>query len=361
MTTSTTSKPIQVAVIGYGLAGKAFHAPVIAGVPGLQLACICSSKADEIATDWPQARAVAKPEDIWQDASIDLVVIASPNGTHHALAKAALLAGKHVVIDKPCTVTLAETQDLLATATAQQRVLTVFQNRRWDADFLNLQQVLTSGQLGRIVHFESHFDRYRLPNLAKWREHDIPGSNQWLDLGSHLVDQALQLFGMPDDLMVDVAQQREGTLTNDQFHAQLRYPTRFPGLRVVLHAGACVTTPGPRFAVHGTGGSYVKYGLDVQEDALRAGQRPELGDLGDWGRDPHVGALVLQGDAQPKLAAPVAGNYLQFYARLRDHLLGHGPAPVTPQQVHQVMAVLSRGEQSVREGRFVATADLFVS
>ena len=360
MTTTTPQTPIQVAVIGYGLAGKAFHAPVIAGVPGLQLACICTSKPDGVHADWPQVRTVPTPQDVWRDNSIDLVIIASPTNTHHALAKAALLAGKHVVIDKPCTVTLAETQDLLATAKQQQRTLTVFQNRRFDADFLALKQVLASGQLGRIVHFESHFDRYRTVTPTKWREQDIPGSDLWLDLGAHLVDQALQLFGVPDDLQLDLARQRDNTQTNDYFHAQLRYPAAHPGMRVVLHASSCVTTSGPRFAVHGTLGSFTKYGLDVQEDALKAGAHPQLGSLGNWGRDPLVGSLELQTQSGPitQAAPDVPGNYLQYYAQLRDHLQGNGPAPVTPEQVHQVMAMLSRGEQSAREGRFVATADL---
>ena len=368
MATNSMQARIQVAIIGYGAAGKVFHAPIISGVRGLQLACICTSKADVVHADWPQVRTVPTPEGVWRDASIDLVVIASPTNTHHALAKAALLAGKHVVIDKPCTVTLAETAHLLAVAKAQQRTLTVFQNRRFDADFLALQQVLASGQLGRIVHFESHFDRYRVVLPSKWREQDIPGSDLWLDLGAHLVDQALQLFGVPDDIMLDLAQQRDNTLTNDYFHAQLRYPsqpnTTQSSLRVVLHASSCVTTSGPRFSVHGIQGSFTKYGLDVQEDALKAGARPQLNNLGDWGRDPLVGTIALQPSGGPanwsaSLAAPdVPGNYLQYYVQLRDHLLGQGSAPVTAQQVHQVMAMLSRGEQSAREGRFVATADL---
>jgi predicted dehydrogenase len=349
-------RPRQVALIGYGNAGRIFHAPLISGVPELALACICSSKPDAVLADWPQVRVVAAPEAVFADPQMEVVVIATSNASHYPLAKAALLAGKHVVVDKPCTVTLTETEDLLATARAQNRVLTVFQNRRFDADFLALQQVLASGQLGRIVHFESHFDRYRPIVPERWREQAIPGSGLWFDLGAHLVDQVLQLFGPPDDLQVDLACQREGAQVNDYFHAQLRYPTTQPGLRVILHGSALVPSVGPRFVVHGTHGSFVKYGLDVQEDALKAGGRPQWGDTADWGCDPLVGEVTLPTETGTRvtLAPDVSGNYLTYYAQLAAHLQGVQALPtVTPDQVHQAMQLLILGQQSAEEGRFV--------
>lgn len=359
--TTAVASPLQVALIGYGNAGRIFHAPLISGVPGLQLACICSSKPDAVHADWPQARVVALPEAVFADPGIDLVVIATSNASHHALAKAALLAGKHVVVDKPCTVTLTQTDELLATARAQNRVLTVFQNRRFDADFLALQKVLASGQLGRVVHVESHFDRFRPQVPGRWRDQDLPGSGLWFDLGAHLVDQALQLFGAPDALQLDLACQREGAQTNDWFHAQLRFESRHPGLRVILHGSALVPELGPRWAVHGTEGSFIKYGLDTQEDALKTGRRPHLDALQDWGLDPFVGKVVRQeadlhgGVQRVSCRAPdMAGNYLLYYANLRDHLRGQGDLQVTAAQVHQVMALLTLGEQSAREGRFLA-------
>ena len=355
------SAPIRVAVIGYGLAGRVFHAPLIAGVPGLELACICSSKPEAVHADWPEVKVVPTPEAAFADPAIDLVIIATSNASHYALARAALLAGKHVVVDKPCTVTLAETEDLLAVAAQQNRMLTVYQNRRYDGDFFLLQQVLASGQLGRITQFESHSDRFRHVIPGRWREQDIPGSDLWMDLGAHLVDQAVQLFGVPDDLLLDVARQRENTQTNDYFHAQLRYPSSHPGLRVVLHASSCVTASGPRFVLHGTGGSFTKFGLDTQEDALKAGGRPQLGALGDWGADPLPGQLVRQIDGEEVVEATpeVAGDYLQYYAGVRDYLRGQSDAaPVPPQQVRQVMALLERGLQSAAQGSFVATGDL---
>lgn len=359
--THAPTAPIRVAVIGYGLAGRVFHAPLIDGVPGLELACICSSKPEAVRTDWPEVRVVPTPEAAFADPAIDLVVIATSNASHHVLARAALLAGKHVVVDKPCTVTLAETEDLLAVAAQKNRMLTVYQNRRYDGDFFLLQQVLASGQLGRITHFESHFDRFRQVIPGRWREQDIPGSDLWMDLGAHLVDQALQLFGVPDGLLLDLARQREGTQTNDYFHAQLRYPSTHPGLRVLLHASSCVAASGPRFVLHGTGGSFTKFGLDTQEDTLKGGARPQLADLGDWGTDPLPGQLLRVADGQQiaSTTPDTPGNYLQYYAGVRDYLLGQASAaPVPPQQVRQVMAMLERGTQSAAQGCWVATGDL---
>ncbi len=348
--------PVRVALIGFGNAGRIFHAPLIHGVPGLQLAVVSSSKPGAVHADWPAVRVVATPNEAFADPQVDLVVIATGNESHYPLARAALQAGKHVVVDKPCTVNLAQTQALLALAAAQGRVLTVFQNRRWDADFLALQQVLASGVLGRIVHFESHFDRYRPDVPDRWREQDLPGSGLWFDLGAHLVDQALQLFGMPDDLMVDLATQRNGAVVNDYFHAQLRYPQRHPGLRVLLHGSALVPAVGPRFVVHGTLGSWVKYGLDVQEDALKAGGRPQWGHSQTWGMDPSPATTTVHAEGAVRTLPPVevAGNYMAFYAQLRDYLQGQAAAPaVGPEQVLQDMQLLVLGERSAREGRFM--------
>lgn len=347
---------IRVALIGYGNAGRIFHAPLISGVPGLQLAVVCSGKPEAVLADWPSVRVVPTPQAAFDDVTIDLVAIATGNESHFALAREALLAGKHVVVDKPCTVTLAQTQELLALAKAQGKVMAVFQNRRWDADFLALCQVLESGVLGRIVHFESHFDRYRPVVPDRWREQDLPGSGLWFDLGPHLLDQALQLFGVPDDVMLDLAVQRDGAVVNDYFHAQLRYSGENAGLRVVLHGSALVPAVGPRFVVHGTRGSFVKYGLDVQEDALKAGTRPQWGETEAWGKDPQLGTLTIHREAwtQTSAAPDMSGNYLQYYVQLRDHLCGQRDAPpVTPEQVEQVMQLLTFGEQSAREGRFV--------
>lgn len=352
---------LNVALVGYGAAAKIFHAPLIAGVPGMRLALVCSSRAEAVLADWPHTEVVAAPSAAFARADIDLVVIATPNDSHYPLALAALQAGKHVVVDKPCTVRLAQTAHLLEVARQQGRVLTVFQNRRLDSDFLSLQQVLASEALGRVVEVNAHFDRYRPIVPSRWREQAQPGAGLWVDLGAHLVDQALQLWGRPQALSLELAVLRDTAVVNDWFHAILRYTTPAGALRVILHASTLVAQQGPRWAVHGTKGSFIKYGLDAQEDALKAGQRPQLEALQSWGQDPSPGE-VLQVLTMNGVSAPVTvrreapnppGNYLNYYANVRDHLLGQAALMVTPTQVFDVMQLLSLGEQSACEGRFV--------
>ncbi|TXT40282.1 MAG: oxidoreductase-like protein [Comamonadaceae bacterium] len=357
-----TTAPLQVALVGYGGAGRIFHAPLISGVPGLQLAAIVSSQTDAVQKDWPGVRCVADVQVVLDDPLIDLVVIATPNASHFALAQAALQADKHVVVDKPCTVTLAETEALLALAQARGRMLTVFQNRRFDSDFLALQQVIASGVLGRLVEVNSHFDRYRPTVPVRWREQNLPGSGLWFDLGPHLLDQALVLLGVPDAIHLDLANLRDGAQVNDWFHAVLRYDTRHAGLRVVLHASTLVAEQGPRWAVHGVKGSFTKFGLDGQEDALKQGARPHWTQLDDWGQDAQPGE-VLSWKNLPGVAAPVSvrtrvggicGNYLSYYSEVRNHLQGRAtPALVMPDQVHAVMQWLTLGEQSAQERRWL--------
>jgi len=353
--TPIASRPVRVTIVGYGSAGRVFHAPLVSAVPGLALHSFVSSKTDAVRADWPQVAVVAQAAQAFVDPLVDVVVIATSNESHFSLARDALLAGKHVVVDKPCTVTLEQTTELQALAAAKGLVFTVFQNRRFDADFLSLQEVLASGVLGRIVHFESHFDRYRPAVPDRWREQALPGSGLWFDLGAHLVDQALVLFGLPQSISVDTACQRDGARVNDYFHAQFRY-RRHPGLRVILHASALVGALGPRFAVHGTLGSFVKYGLDTQEDALKAGGRPHVDNLDAWGADPLPGTVTTYPNQQlhTAMAPQAAGNYCAFYAALLSHLRGETPWPtVTPAQIWSDMALLMAGQASTEQGAAV--------
>ncbi|OIN93132.1 MAG: hypothetical protein AUJ20_05245 [Comamonadaceae bacterium CG1_02_60_18] len=356
------SEVLRVALIGYGSAAKVFHAPLMSGVPGLQVACIASSRADAVRQDWPGVRVAPTADDAFADPSIDLVVLATPNDSHYPLALAALQTGKHVLVDKPCTVTLAQTEHLLDVARQQGRVLTVFQNRRFDADFLALQQVLASGQLGRVVEVNSHFDRYRPMVPTRWREQDQPGSGLWMDLGPHLVDQALALWGRPDAISLDLACVRDGAQVNDWFHAVLRYDSAHGGLRVVLHASTLVAELGPRWAVHGTRGSFTQFGLDGQEDALKAGARPQLDQMDGWGGEEAQPGELVHMTQVPGVPAPVSvrcaapcpsGNYLAFYANLRDHLRGGAPLWVTADQVRAVMQMLEFGLHSAQRQQLV--------
>ena len=335
---------LNVALVGYGLVGKVFHAPLIRHTPGLHLHTVVSSDAAKVLADHPGMRVVADVGTAFADAEIDLVVIAAPNTVHAALANTALAAGKHVVVDKPFTITSQEARQVIANAARAQRVVSVFQNRRWDSDFLTVQQLITDGLLGEISEFHSHFDRYRPVVADRWRERDQPGSGLWYDLGPHLLDQALQLFGMPLAVTADIALQREGAKVADYFHVLLRYPT----LRAVLHAGSLVPANDLRFAVHGTRGSYVKHGLDVQESALRDGGTPGQT---DWGVDTRAGELHVTTNAGTQVSRMpgISGDYRQFYLALRDAILHGGPVPVTPEQALQVMAMLEWGVQSASE------------
>lgn len=268
--------PIPAGLVGYGYAGGTFHAPLIAATPGLRLATIVSSRPDAVHRHWPQVRVVENITALLADPTIQLVILATPNQTHFPLAREALLAGRHVVVDKPFTITAAEADTLIALAEQQGVLLNVFHNRRWDNDFLTIQHLINQGQLGEVMTFESHFDRYRPAVRDRWRERDEPGAGLLYDLGAHLIDQALLLFGRPDHIWADLGKQREGALADDYFHIVLRFGEK----RAILHAGCLVAAPPFRFAVHGTKGSYVKHGLDPQEEQLKQGIRP--GDAG-WG------------------------------------------------------------------------------
>jgi predicted dehydrogenase len=347
--------PLRVGIVGYGYATQVFHAPLVSGVPGLLLTAISSRDPARVAADWPQVEPLPTPEALFARSDIDLVVVPTPNDTHHPIARAALLAGKHVVVDKPFTLDLAQARDLIELAAQQQRVLSVFHNRRWDSDFLALREVLAGGALGRVVEVQANFDRYRPVVKDRWREAGGPGSGLWFDLGPHLIDQALQLFGWPDGIHLDLARLRDGASADDCFDATLRYGH---ALRVRLHASTLAAQPAPRWAVHGTRGSFVKHGLDTQEDAMKAGARPQLATLGGWGADPRPAALTLQdepaGPARTVQAPNPPGNYLAFYAAVRDTVLGLRSNPVTGQEAARVMALIEAGLASAAEHREIS-------
>jgi predicted dehydrogenase len=339
----TAKAEIRVALIGYGYAGQTFHLPLLTHVKGIRVTHVVSSKAK---LKLRGIRVTPNVDEIFHDLQLDLVVIATPNDNHFLLARQALLAGKNVVVDKPFTTNVAEAHELFALACMSRRLLSVFHNRRWDADFLTVKGLLRKGRLGEVMHLESHFDRYRPQVQQRWRERAGPGSGVWFDLGSHLADQALQLFGAPDFIYADMAAQRDGATSTDYFHVVMEYGRR----RVILHAGSLVVAETARFALHGARGSYIKYGLDTQEEALKRGKVP--GSPG-WGRDARKGTLFApKGKSiQVKPVPNLRGDYLQYYAAVRDALLKGKPNPVPPEQALQVMQVLQAGEESVRLGK----------
>lgn len=340
--------PLGVALVGYGYAGQTFHAPLIAACEGLKLRAVVSSNPAKVQADWPAVRVAARLDELLADPEIALVVIASPNHSHFALAQAALLAGKHVVVDKPLTPTLAEAHQLAELAAAHGRLLSVFHNRRWDSDFLSLQALLASGQLGAVHRIQSRFDRYRPLVRQRWREQPGPASGLWWDLGPHLLDQALQLFGLPQRLWADIRQVRAGAQSDDEFLAILDYGT----LRLELGASMLALQPAPRWQLDGALGHYCKQGLDPQEQALKSGLRP--GGTLAWGEDTDAGQLSLAAGCQPWPQRP--GRYPAYYAAVAAAIAGTGANPVPAAEALAVMALLALGEQSSSSGRWLAVA-----
>jgi predicted dehydrogenase len=341
----TRSGDVKVALVGYGVSGKTFHAPLIRAAAGMELALVATSRPHAVQADLSGVRTVTSLSDVLADAEIELVVVATPDAVHAAQATAALEAGKSVVVDKPFTLTHADAAAVAAIAEDRGLLLSVFHNRRYDADFLALQREIRRGRLGQLVTLESRFDRHRPDVRNRWRE--APGAGVWLDLGPHLIDQMLLLFGMPRSISCQFAVQRMGGLSPDWAHAVLQYEG---GLRVVLNAAMVCAAPEVRFAVHGTSASWLKGGLDVQEDQLRSGLRP--GSPG-WGLDPRP-ATWVDGDTGARSTAPgPPGDYPAYYAQIARALRGNDDNPVTPKQALMVMQVLDAGAQSARTGREV--------
>ena len=355
MTSTDSTRSLRVAIIGYGMAGAVFHAPLIASTDGLTVAAIVTSNAERrqrARDEYPGASILAPAEDIWRNASsYDLVVVASPNRTHVPLGIAAMQAGLPVVIDKPMAPSSAEAERLIATSKDTGKLLTVFQNRRWDNDFLTVRQLLASepDMLGRIVRFESWYQRYRMqPRAGSWRELPDPGEAGGLlfDLGSHLIDQALMLFGQPLRVYAEVDTRRPGAQVDDDDFVALEFAG---GVRAHLWMGVLTRIPGPRLRITGLRGMYEKWGMDPQEDALHAGKRP--GDPG-WGREDRerwgrlstdVGHLHFDGPVET-----LPGAYETFYALLRDALITGGKPPVDPGEAVEVLRVIEVARESAR-------------
>ncbi|PYO99248.1 MAG: oxidoreductase [Gemmatimonadetes bacterium] len=324
---------LNVGLVGFGFAGKTFHAPVIRAVQGLRLTTIVQRSGAPPDPRYPDVEFVRSVQDLLTRA-IDLVVIATPNPSHHPIAKQCLLAGRHVVIDKPFTTTAAEAAELVRLAHDKRRVLSAYQNRRYVGDFVTVQTLLSDGGLGRVSIFESHFDRFR-PELrpTAWREQPQPGSGIWFDLGSHLLDQALVLFGPPAAISADIRIEREGAATDDAFDVTLHYPR----MRALLRASMLAASPGPTFAVHGTRGSFVKYGLDPQEEALKSGRTP---DERNWDAEPPERHGVLTTPEGTRTIPTIPSSFTHYYENVRDAIRGTAPLAVSTEQVLEVMCGL---------------------
>lgn len=344
---------VRVGLIGFGMAGQAFHARVIRGVPGMELACILERRGTLAHEKYPGARVARTVKELLADKEIQLCVIATPNDSHFELAKACLLADRDVVVDKPFTPTLKESEELVRLAAERGRLITVYQDRRWDGDFGTVKKIVHSGCLGTVVEYEARYDRFRLePKPNAWRERAGQlGAGVLYDLGPHVIDQVLVLFGEPRAITASAFCQRETSRVDDAFDVCLEYPR----LRAMARARIIAFAPGPHFLIHGTKGSFVKYGMDPQEERLRGENVPQGSDWGaDWGVEAESlwGTLSLVGEAAVKVKTE-RGDYRGFYANVRDAIEKKVPLEVTPEQALRTMRALMLAHKSSHERRTV--------
>jgi scyllo-inositol 2-dehydrogenase (NADP+) len=355
-------REIGVGVIGFGLGGRVFHAPFVSAVRGLRLAAILQRKGDEAARAWPATKIVRSLDELLADMSIELVVVSTPNQTHFALARQALEAGKHVVIDKPFAATSEEALELGRLAKSKGLLVVPFHNRRWDGDFLTVKKLLAEQAVGRLVTFESHFDRFRpIPRENTWKEAGNPANGMLFDLGPHLVDQALALFGAPSAITASVRSDRDQTAIEDAFDITLHYPAaNGKGLLAHCRTSYLACDNAPRFLLHGTHGSFRKHGLDPQEPALVGGAKvPTQGSQQVWLQEDKSawGTLtVAPNPADPatlitRQVKTEPGDYRGFYANVRDAILGTAPLAVAPEDGFRVIRLLELARQSSAQAR----------
>lgn len=337
-------KVIKTGIIGFGLSGKVFHAPFLHTHPGFSIHSIVERHLDESAKNYPYARIDRDYSIMLQDEEIELVVICVPNMLHYQVARDCLLAGKHIVIEKPFTPTAEEADDLIELAESENLRIFVYHNRRWDGDFRTIQSIISQKTLGEIVEYEAHFDRYRpIINKISWRDENIPGGGILYDLGSHLIDQAMQLFGKPEGIFADIRKQRTGSKVDDYFDLHLYYS----GFKAILKAGMMVSKNGPHFIINGKQGSFIKYGMDPQETALKNGRFPiESG----WGEDDpeNYGFLTIFENGQPTEKRPgtIPGDYQKFYHNVYDVLVKKHQQAVKPQDARNVIRLIERAFRS---------------
>jgi len=354
--------PIRTAVLGYGFAGRIFHSPFVHAVPGLELSAIVQRQGDNAGTDYPGTRILRSVDEAFGDPAIDLIVVATPNDSHVEMATRALEAGKHVVIDKPIAGSSAEALELISLARKQGKLLAPFHNRRFDGDFLTVRKLVNEGTLGRVTLVDAHFDRFRpIQRANTWKEAGGAANGLLFDLGPHLLDQALALFGVPTSITASVRQERDVTAIEDAFDIALEFARpgigveAARGIRYECHATMIAAEPAPRFRVNGTLGSYVKTGLDPQEAALLGGARPaELGSGELWLPEAESawGTLTTAADASEptkldrgKLPTEV-GDYRRFYANVRDAIRGEGALVVSPEDGYRTIRLLELALQS---------------
>lgn len=342
---------INTGIIGFGLSGKVFHAPFIHTHPGFHLSVVVERNHQYSREIYPYVDVIQDYKYLLEDDSIDLIVVATPNIFHYGMIRESLEAGKHVVVEKPFVPTSREADELINISHRKGKKIFVYQNRRWDGDFLTIKKLVKKGTLGDIKYYEAHFDRYS-PEMkpAAWRDKTLPGSGILYDLGSHLIDQALCLFGFPDTIKAEIRAEREGSPVDDYFNLELNYPDK----TAVLTAGMMVENIGPRFIIDGSMGSFSKWGLDPQETALKAGKMP-TGE--DWGHDDtkYWGTLGI-GQAVPLEETQIPteqGNYMEFYNNVYDVLINNKPQLVRPKEARDVIFIIEKAFECSKTGRTI--------
>ncbi|MFI8688175.1 oxidoreductase [Rossellomorea sp. NPDC077527] len=345
-------QPIKVGLAGYGFSGQSFHRPLLSHLKEFQIEAVLSSNEEKVLNDIEGTTVVSSLEELLQK-DIELVVITTPNHLHYSMIKQSLLSGKHVIVEKPFVTNSKEGEELLALAKEKGLHLSVFHNRRWDADFLTIQQLLKQEALGQIYTYEAHFDRFRPAIKDRWKENKIEGAGVLYDLGSHLLDQALTLFGKPHWVQADVFPQRNPDKAEDYFLITLGYDV----LRVQLYSRSIVLDPGPRYQVHGLKGSYVKHGMDRQEDDLKAGKNPLSEEWGmedeeNWG----VLTTISGDDVTSEVIPSEKGDYTQYYLGVYGALREDKPLPVGPEDALQVIKLIEACKESAENGRVITMA-----
>jgi scyllo-inositol 2-dehydrogenase (NADP+) len=348
--------PIKVGLAGFGISAKVFHAPFFAVMPSYTLVSVLERHGQTAAETYPGTRVVKSMDELLDDPEIELIVITTPNETHFDYTARALRKGKHVVIEKPFTVTSRDGVKLMDIAAESGRILSVYQNRRYVSDFLTIRQILDAQLLGPVHEFEAHYDRYRPgPRPGAWREVSLPGSGILFDLGPHIIDQALCLFGLPGSLYADIRRERPHAQVDDYFDIQLYYP----GIKVILKGGMLVREPGPRYMIHGFNGSYIKSGEDPQEARLRAGELP-LGP--NWGMEPPENNGILHTEQAGKVIftryPTLPGNYGQYYQHLFETIREGAPLRETPAHGFNTIRLIEIALESNRQKRVMEVTGL---
>jgi len=344
------SPVINVGIVGFGLSGQVFHAPFIEANPHFKLHTIVTT-GTLAAEQYPGVTITASLDAMLADSAIDLVIVCSPNSLHYAHAMAVLKSGKHVIVEKPFTVNSAEAQNLIETVRNSDKKLFPFQNRRWDSDFLTVKHIVERGYLGRIVDYESRFDRFS-PEISRaaWRYDQEAGGGTLFDLGIHLIDQAVSLFGSPEGVFCRLFNQRKGSVTDDSFDLKLIYTE----LNVTLKAGVFVKEPGPRFQVHGTSGSFVKYGIDCQEAMLRKGKKPGSSMFGiESSKQEGILNTVSAKDSTRIRYKTFRGNYMAFFEDVYSAIVDNTEPVIKPADALLNIRIIEAARQSHKEQRIV--------